>query len=56
MTVTLTPVAGQAGMHSVIFEGGGAEMSIRLAGKGSLEVRSGERVYSRCSRRIPKSV
>jgi len=46
VSVTLARVAGQAGMHSVIFEGGNAEMSIRLVGKTSLEVRTGERVYS----------
>jgi len=46
MNVTLSPVAGDPGMHSVVFAGESGEMSIRLAGTGSLEVRTGDRVYS----------
>ncbi|MDP9115476.1 MAG: glucose-6-phosphate dehydrogenase assembly protein OpcA [Acidobacteriota bacterium] len=44
--ITLSPVAGDPGMHSVIFTGAGREMSIKLEGKGTLEVNTGERVYS----------
>jgi glucose-6-phosphate dehydrogenase assembly protein OpcA len=46
MNVTLSPVAGDPGMHSVVFAGAGPEMSIKLGGKGTLEVNTGERVYS----------
>ena len=46
MNVMLSPVAGDPGMHSVVFAGAGAEMSIKLGGKGTLEVNTGERVYS----------
>jgi glucose-6-phosphate dehydrogenase assembly protein OpcA len=46
MNVTLSPVAGDPGMHSVVFAGQGPEMSIKLGGKGTLEVNTGERVYS----------
>ena len=46
MNVTLTPVVGGAGLHSVVFAGGGEEKSIRLGEGSSLEVRVGERRYS----------
>jgi len=46
MNVTLSPVAGDPGVHSVVFAGAGPEMSIQLGGTGSLEVSTGERVYS----------
>ena len=46
MNVMLSPVAGDPGMHSVVFAGEGPEMSIKLGGKGTLEVSTGERVYS----------
>jgi glucose-6-phosphate dehydrogenase assembly protein OpcA len=44
--VTLIPVAGEAGLHSVVFAGCGAETSVRLAEGSSLEVRTAERSYS----------
>ena len=44
--VTLIPVAGGPGMHSVVFAGCGAETSVRLGEGSSLEVRTAERSYS----------
>ncbi len=44
--ITLAPVAGDAGLHSVVFTGGNLEMSIRRTEASSLEVRSGARSYS----------
>jgi glucose-6-phosphate dehydrogenase assembly protein OpcA len=46
INVTLSAVAGDPGMHSVVFAGAGPEMSIKLGSKGTLEVNTGERVYS----------
>ena len=45
MNITLAPVAGDAGMHSVVFTVEGTEMSIRRT-DSSLEVRTPERSYS----------
>jgi len=44
--VTLIPVAGGPGVHSVVFEGCGSETSVRLSEGSSLEVRTAERSYS----------
>jgi glucose-6-phosphate dehydrogenase assembly protein OpcA len=44
--VTLIPVAGGPGVHSVVFAGCGAETSVRLGEGSSLEVRTAERTYS----------
>ena len=44
--VTLIPVAGGPGVHSVVFAGCGAETSIRLGEGSSLEVRTADRTYS----------
>jgi glucose-6-phosphate dehydrogenase assembly protein OpcA len=44
--VTLIPVAGGPGVHSVVFAGCGAETSVRLGEGSSLEVRTAERSYS----------
>lgn len=46
LNTTLAPVAGDAGMHSVVFKVGNTEMSIRRTEASSLEVRTGERSYS----------
>jgi glucose-6-phosphate dehydrogenase assembly protein OpcA len=46
MNISLAPVAGDAGMHSVVFKVGNTEMSIRRTEPSSLEVRTGERSYS----------
>ena len=46
MNITLAPVAGDAGMHSVVFKAGNTEMSIRRTEPSSLEVRTAERSYS----------
>jgi glucose-6-phosphate dehydrogenase assembly protein OpcA len=46
MKITLVPIAGGAGLHSVVFAGGSAEMSIRLGEGSSLEVQNGEHRYS----------
>jgi len=44
--VTLVPVVGEAGLHSVVFAGCGAETSVRLGEGSTLEVRTAERGYS----------
>jgi glucose-6-phosphate dehydrogenase assembly protein OpcA len=44
--VTLIPVDGGPGVHSVVFAGCGAETSVRLGEGSSLEVRTAERSYS----------
>ena len=44
--VTLIPVAGGPGVHSVVFQGCGAKTSIRLGEGSSLDVRTAERSYS----------
>ena len=44
--VTLIPVAGGPGVHSVVFAGCGAETSVRLGEGSSLEVRTAGRTYS----------
>jgi len=44
--VTLIPVDGGPGVHSVVFAGCGAETSVRLGEGSSLEVRTAERNYS----------
>jgi len=46
VNVTLIPVAGGPGVHSVVFAGCGSETSIRLGEGSSLEVRTAERSYS----------
>jgi len=46
VNVTLIPIAGGPGVHSVVFAGCGAETSIRLGDGSSLEVRTAERTYS----------
>ena len=46
VNVTLVPIAGGPGMHSVVFAGCGAETSVRLGEGSSLEVRTAERSYS----------
>lgn len=46
VNVTLIPVAGGPGVHSVVFAGCGAETSVRLGEGSSLEVRAAERSYS----------
>lgn len=46
VNVTLIPVAGGPGVHSVVFAGCGAETSVRLGEGSSLEVRTAERTYS----------
>ena len=46
MHITLAPVAGGAGLHSVVFAQGSEEMSIRLGEGSSLEVHAGNRRYS----------
>ncbi len=46
VNVTLIPVAGGPGVHSVVFAGCGAETSVRLGEGSSLEVRTAERSYS----------
>ncbi len=44
--VTLIPIAGGPGVHSVVFPGCGAETSVRLGEGSSLEVHTVERTYS----------
>ena len=44
--MTLIPIDGGPGMHSVVFAGCGSETSIRLGEGSSLEVRAAERSYS----------
>jgi glucose-6-phosphate dehydrogenase assembly protein OpcA len=44
--VTLIPVAGVPGVHSVVFAGCGTETSVRLGEGSSLEVRTAERSFS----------
>jgi glucose-6-phosphate dehydrogenase assembly protein OpcA len=44
--VTLIPIEGGPGMHSVVFAGCGAETSIRVGQGSSLEVRTADRNYS----------
>ena len=46
VNVTLIPVAGGPGVHSVVFTGCGAETSVRLGEGSSLEVRTAERSYT----------
>lgn len=46
VNVTLIPVPGGPGVHSVVFAGCGAETSVRLGEGSSLEVRTAERSYS----------
>jgi glucose-6-phosphate dehydrogenase assembly protein OpcA len=46
VNITLVPIAGGPGMHSVVFAGCGAETSVRLGEGSSLEVRTAERSYS----------
>jgi glucose-6-phosphate dehydrogenase assembly protein OpcA len=46
VNVTLIPVAGGPGLHSVVFQGCGPETSVRLGEGSSLEVRTAERSYS----------
>jgi hypothetical protein len=46
VNVTLIPVEGGPGVHSVVFAGCGAETSVRLGEGSSLEVRTAERRYS----------
>lgn len=46
VNVTLIPVTGGPGVHSVVFAGRGAETSVRLGEGSSLEVRTAERSYS----------
>ena len=46
VNVTLIPVDGGPGVHSVVFAGCGAETSVRLGEGSSLEVRTAERSYS----------
>lgn len=46
VNVTLIPVAGGPGLHSVVFAGCSAETSVRLGEGSSLEVRTAERSYS----------
>ena len=46
VNVTLIPVAGGPGVHSVVFAGCGAETYVRLGEGSSLEVRTAERSYS----------
>ena len=45
VNVTLIPIAGGPGVHSVVFAGCSAETSIRLGDGSSLEVRTAERTY-----------
>ena len=44
--VTLIPIEGGPGVHSVVFAGCGAETSVRLGEGSSLEVRTAARTYS----------
>jgi glucose-6-phosphate dehydrogenase assembly protein OpcA len=46
VNVTLIPVGGGPGLHSVVFAGCGPETSVRLGEGSSLEVRTADRSYS----------
>lgn len=46
VNVSLVPVSGGPGLHSVVFAGCGSETSVRLGEGSSLEVRTAQRSYS----------